>query len=416
MAGEGLISREEAVSCGSIRPRSTSFCTPPSIRMRPATSLARDFRRRPVSATGEIVFTSEEAVEAAKAGRKVILVRVETSPEDIHGMHAAEGILTSRGGMTSHAAVVARGMGTPCVSGAGGLRIDARNGTLVSLGATLKAGDVITLDGSTGQVLKGAVAMLQPELSGDFGLIMEWADATRRMKVRTNAETPADARAARSFGAEGIGLCRTEHMFFDGDRITAMREMILAGSEGGRRTALAKLLPMQRSDFTELFEIMKGLPVTIRLLDPPLHEFLPKTDEEIAEVAGVIGVSVEKLTQRVDELHEFNPMLGHRGCRLAISYPEIAEMQARAIFEAAVEAAKSTGAPVVPEIMVPLVGLREELDFVKARIDAVAREVIGEAGVDITYLVGTMIELPRAAIRPMPLPKWPSSSPSAPTT
>jgi pyruvate,orthophosphate dikinase len=314
-------------------------------------------------------------------------------------MHAAEGILTSRGGMTSHAAVVARGMGKPCVSGAGGLRIDARNGTLVSLGATLKAGDVITLDGSTGQVLKGAVAMLQPELSGDFGLIMEWADATRRMKVRTNAETPADARAARSFGAEGIGLCRTEHMFFDGDRITAMREMILAGSEGGRRTALAKLLPMQRSDFIELFEIMKGLPVTIRLLDPPLHEFLPKTDEEIAEVAGVIGVSVEKLTQRVDELHEFNPMLGHRGCRLAISYPEIAEMQARAIFEAAVEAAKSTGAPVVPEIMVPLVGLREELDFVKARIDAVAREVIGEAGVDITYLVGTMIELPRAAIR-----------------
>jgi pyruvate,orthophosphate dikinase len=288
---------------------------------------------------------------------------------------------------------------TPCVSGAGGLRIDARNGTLVSLGATLKAGDVITLDGSTGQVLKGAVAMLQPELSGDFGLIMEWADEVRRMKVRTNAETPADARAARSFGAEGIGLCRTEHMFFDGDRITAMREMILAGSEGGRRTALAKLLPMQRSDFIELFEIMKGLPVTIRLLDPPLHEFLPKTDEEIAEVAGVMDVSVEKLTQRVDELHEFNPMLGHRGCRLAISYPEIAEMQARAIFEAAVEAAKSTGAPVVPEIMVPLVGLREELDFVKARIDAVAREVIGEAGVDITYLVGTMIELPRAAIR-----------------
>jgi pyruvate,orthophosphate dikinase len=274
-----------------------------------------------------------------------------------------------------------------------------RNGTLVSLGATLRAGDVITLDGSSGQVLKGSVAMLQPELSGDFGQIMEWADATRRMKVRTNAETPADARAARSFGAEGIGLCRTEHMFFDGDRITAMREMILADAEEGRRTALAKLLPMQRSDFIELFEIMKGLPVTIRLLDPPLHEFLPKTEDEIAEVAGALGVSVEKLSQRVDELHEFNPMLGHRGCRLAISYPEIAEMQARAIFEAAVEAAKSTGAPVVPEIMVPLVGLREELDFVKARIDAVAREVIGEAGVDITYLVGTMIELPRAAIR-----------------
>ncbi|MCC0034242.1 MAG: pyruvate, phosphate dikinase [Hoeflea sp.] len=398
MAGEGLISREEAVM--RIDPASLDQLLHPTIDPHASRDiLGSGLPASPGAATGEIVFTSEEAVEAAKAGRKVILVRVETSPEDIHGMHAAEGILTSRGGMTSHAAVVARGMGTPCVSGAGGLRIDARNGTLVSLGVTLKAGDVITLDGSTGQVLKGAVAMLQPELSGDFGLIMEWADATRRMKVRTNAETPADARAARSFGAEGIGLCRTEHMFFDGDRITAMREMILAGSEGGRRTALAKLLPMQRSDFIELFEIMKGLPVTIRLLDPPLHEFLPKTDEEIAEVAGVIGVSVEKLTQRVDELHEFNPMLGHRGCRLAISYPEIAEMQARAIFEAAVEAAKSTGAPVVPEVMVPLVGLREELDFVKARIDAVAREVIGEAGVDITYLVGTMIELPRAAIR-----------------
>jgi len=398
MAGEELITREEAVM--RIDPASLDQLLHPTIDPHASRDIiGSGLPASPGAATGEIVFTSEEAVEAAKTGRKVILVRVETSPEDIHGMHAAEGILTSRGGMTSHAAVVARGMGTPCVSGAGGIRIDTRNGTLVSLGATLKAGDVITLDGSSGQVLKGSVAMLQPELSGDFGLIMEWADATRRMKVRTNAETPADARAARSFGAEGIGLCRTEHMFFDGDRITAMREMILAGSEGGRRTALAKLLPMQRSDFIELFEIMKGLPVTIRLLDPPLHEFLPKTDEEIAEVAGVIGVSVEKLSQRVDELHELNPMLGHRGCRLAVSYPEIAEMQARAIFEAAVEAAKSTGAPVVPEIMVPLVGLREELDFVKARIDAVAREVMSEAGVDIAYLVGTMIELPRAAIR-----------------
>ncbi|MBC7282149.1 pyruvate, phosphate dikinase [Hoeflea sp.] len=398
MAAEGLITREEAVM--RIDPASLDQLLHPTIDPHATRDiLGSGLPASPGAATGEIVFTSEEAVEAAKTGRKVILVRVETSPEDIHGMHAAEGILTSRGGMTSHAAVVARGMGTPCVSGAGGLRIDARNGTLVSLGATLKAGDVITLDGSTGQVLRGSVPMLQPELSGDFGQIMEWADATRRMKVRTNAETPADARAARSYGAEGIGLCRTEHMFFDGDRITAMREMILAGSEIGRRAALAKLLPMQRSDFIELFEIMKGLPVTIRLLDPPLHEFLPKTEEEIAEVASVIGVSVDKLSQRVDELHEFNPMLGHRGCRLAISYPEIAEMQARAIFEAAVEAAKSTGAPVVPEIMVPLVGLREELDFVKARIDAVARDVIGEAGVDITYLVGTMIELPRAAIR-----------------
>ena len=398
MAAEGLITREEAVL--RIDPASLDQLLHPTIDPHASRDIiGSGLPASPGAATGEIVFTSEEAVEAAKTGRKVILVRVETSPEDIHGMHAAEGILTSRGGMTSHAAVVARGMGTPCVSGAGGLRIDMRNRTLVSLGTTLNAGDVITLDGSSGQVLKGAVAMLQPELSGDFGMIMEWADATRRMKVRTNADTPADARAARSFGAEGIGLCRTEHMFFDGDRITAMREMILAGSEVGRRVALAKLLPMQRSDFIELFEIMKGLPVTIRLLDPPLHEFLPKTAEEIAEVAAVVGIPADKLSQRVDELHEFNPMLGHRGCRLAISYPEIAEMQARAIFEAAVEAAKSTGAPVVPEVMVPLVGLREELDFVKARIDAVAREVISEAGVEITYLVGTMIELPRAAIR-----------------
>ncbi|WP_420408612.1 pyruvate, phosphate dikinase [Hoeflea sp.] len=398
MAEDGLITREEAVQ--RIDPASLDQLLHPTIDPHAQRDvIASGLPASPGAATGEIVFSSDEAVEAAKAGRKVILVRVETSPEDIHGMHAAEGILTSRGGMTSHAAVVARGMGTPCVSGAGGLRIDARNSTLVALGVTLKAGDVITLDGSTGQVLKGEVAMLQPELSGDFGRIMEWADGTRRMKVRTNAETPADARAARSFGAEGIGLCRTEHMFFEGDRITAMREMILADAEEGRRSALAKLLPMQRSDFTELFEIMKGLPVTIRLLDPPLHEFLPKTDEEIAEVASLVGVSVEKLSQRVDELHEFNPMLGHRGCRLAISYPEIAEMQARAIFDAAVEAAKTTGAPVVPEVMVPLVGLREELDFVKARIDAVAKDVIGEAGVELEYLVGTMIELPRAAIR-----------------
>ncbi|MBW9064040.1 pyruvate, phosphate dikinase [Rhizobium herbae] len=353
----------------------------------------------PGAATGEIVFTSEEAVMAQKEGRKVILVRVETSPEDIHGMHAAQGILTSRGGMTSHAAVVARGMGIPCVSGAGNLRVDARNELLLAPAITLKKGDVITIDGSSGQVLKGEIPMLQPELSGDFGKIMAWADASRRMTVRTNAETPADARAARSFGAEGIGLCRTEHMFFEGDRINVMREMILASDEAGRRASLAKLLPMQRSDFTELFEIMHGLPVTIRLLDPPLHEFLPKTEEEIADVSAVLDLKPSELRERVEELHEFNPMLGHRGCRLAISYPEIAEMQARAIFEAAVQAARETGAAVVPEIMVPLVGLKSELDYVKACIDAVAREVIGESGIDIEYLVGTMIELPRAALR-----------------
>ncbi|TDH38714.1 pyruvate, phosphate dikinase [Pseudohoeflea suaedae] len=398
MADSGMISREEAVR--RIEPASLDQLLHPTIdpaAERPV--IGSGLPASPGAATGEIVFTSEEAVDAVRAGRKVILVRVETSPEDIHGMHAAEGILTVRGGMTSHAAVVARGMGKPCVSGAGALRIDMRNRTLLAMGAKLGPGDVITIDGSSGQVLRGAVPMLQPELSGDFGRLMEWADATRRMTVRTNAETPADARAARSFGAEGIGLCRTEHMFFEDGRISTMREMILADSEAGRRAALDKLLPMQRSDFIELFEIMHGLPITIRLLDPPLHEFLPKGAEEIAEVARSIGVEAEALAARIDELHEFNPMLGHRGCRLAISWPEIAEMQTRAIFEAAIEAAKTTGAPVELEIMVPLVGLRTELDFVKARIDAVARDVMAEAGQEIAYLVGTMIELPRAAIQ-----------------
>ena len=398
MAEAGLISKEEAVA--RIDPASLDQLLHPTIDPRARRDvIGSGLPASPGAATGEIVFTSEEAVHAQDEGRKVILVRVETSPEDIHGMHAAQGILTTRGGMTSHAAVVARGMGTPCVSGAGTLRVDMRNELLVAQGVTLKKGDVITIDGSSGQVLKGAIPMLQPELSGDFGRIMEWADTTRRMKVRTNAETPADARAARSFGAEGIGLCRTEHMFFEDDRINVMREMILAENEAGRRAALAKLLPMQRSDFVELFEIMHGLPVTIRLLDPPLHEFLPKTDEEIAEVAAVLAFDAAELRQRVDALHEFNPMLGHRGCRLAISYPEIAEMQARAIFEAACQAARETGAAVVPEIMVPLVGLKAELDYVKERIEAVAKDVIAEAGMKIDYLIGTMIELPRAALR-----------------
>ena len=398
MATEGMISEGEAVS--RIDPASLDQLLHPTIDPRARRDvIGSGLPASPGAATGEIVFTSEEAVKAEEEGRKVILVRIETSPEDIHGMHAAEGILTTRGGMTSHAAVVARGMGKPCVSGAGTLRVDLRNELLVAQGLTLRKGDVITIDGSSGQVLKGEIPMLQPELSGDFGRIMEWADRTRRMKVRTNAETPADARAARSFGAEGIGLCRTEHMFFEGARINVMREMILAEDEAGRRAALAKLLPMQRSDFAELFEIMHGLPVTIRLLDPPLHEFLPKSDEEIAEVAAALAIDEAVLRRRVDTLHEFNPMLGHRGCRLAISYPEIAEMQARAIFEAATEAAKATGAAVVPEIMVPLVGLKAELDYVKARIEAVARAVIAESGMPIDYLVGTMIELPRAALR-----------------
>ena len=398
MASEGLIGKDEAVA--RIDPASLEQLLHPTIDPKAERNIiGTGLPASPGAATGEIVFTSDEAEEMKGQGRKVILVRVETSPEDIHGMHAAEGILTTRGGMTSHAAVVARGMGKPCVSGAGGLRVDTRAGTLMAMGVTLKKGDVITIDGASGQVLKGAVPMLQPELSGDFAAIMEWADGERRMKVRANAETPADARTARSFGAEGIGLCRTEHMFFDEDRIISMREMILAETEDGRRAALAKLLPMQRSDFVELFEIMAGLPVTIRLLDPPLHEFLPKTEEEIGEVAKVLGVDPAKLTERTEALHEFNPMLGHRGCRLAVSYPEIAEMQARAIFEAAIEAGKTTGSPVVPEVMVPLVGIMKELDFVKARIDETARTVMEEKGETIDYLVGTMIELPRAAIR-----------------
>ncbi|TYR31854.1 pyruvate, phosphate dikinase [Mesorhizobium microcysteis] len=398
MAAEGLITTQEAVS--RIDPASLDQLLHPTIDpSAPRNVIGIGLPASPGAATGEIVFSSDEAEEMRAQNRKAILVRIETSPEDIHGMHASEGILTTRGGMTSHAAVVARGMGKPCVSGAGSLRVDYRSGTLVAMGHTLRKGDVITIDGATGQVLKGSVPMLQPELSGDFAAIMEWADQIRRMKVRTNAETPADARMARSFGAEGIGLCRTEHMFFDDDRIVAMREMILSDVEKDRRAALAKLLPMQRSDFAELFEIMAGLPVTIRLLDPPLHEFLPKSEEEVADVAKAMNVSAEKLRQRTEALHEFNPMLGHRGCRLAVSYPEIAEMQARAIFEAAVEAGKKTGSPVVPEIMVPLVGIMKELDFVKARIDEVAKAVMDETGTTIDYLVGTMIELPRAAIR-----------------
>ncbi|WP_284776895.1 pyruvate, phosphate dikinase [Agrobacterium sp. lyk4-40-TYG-31] len=398
MVAEGLVTTDEAIC--RIEPSSLDQLLHPTIDPsieRPI--IGSGLPASPGAASGEIVFSSDEAVAAKAEGRRVILVRMETSPEDIHGMHAAEGILTTRGGMTSHAAVVARGMGIPCVSGAGSMRVDVRNNVLIGVGCMLRRGDVITIDGSSGRVMKGEVPMTQPELSGDFAKLMQWADATRRMTVRTNADTPADARAARAFGAEGIGLCRTEHMFFEGDRIQVMREMILAEHEEGRRAALDQLLPMQRQDFTDLFSIMHGLPVTIRLLDPPLHEFLPKTDGEIVEVAAAMGMSQTLFRQRLDALHEFNPMLGHRGCRLAISYPEIAEMQARAIFEAAVEAARQTGAPVVPEIMVPLVGLRSELDYVRAVIDRVAAAVAQETGVTLEYLTGTMIELPRAALR-----------------
>ena len=398
LAAEGLITEEEAI--GRVEPAALDQLLHPTIDPKAERKvIASGLPASPGAATGEIVFNSEDAEAARKAERKCILVRVETSPEDIHGMHASEGILTTRGGMTSHAAVVARGMGKPCVSGVGSIRVDYKAGTLTVAGTTLKAGDKITIDGSTGQVLLGEVAMLEPSLSGEFATLMGWADKVRTMKVRTNADTPTDARAARNFGAEGIGLCRTEHMFFEGDRIIAVREMILADDVEGRRSALAKILPYQRQDFVELFTIMSGLPVTIRLLDPPLHEFLPHTDEEVRDVAQSMGVSEEKLRRRMTELHEFNPMLGFRGCRLAIAFPEIAEMQARAIFEAAVQAAKETGAPVTSEVMVPLVFTKMEFDIVKARIDAMAKAVSAETGGTLDYQVGTMIELPRAALR-----------------
>ncbi|MEM1287931.1 MAG: pyruvate, phosphate dikinase [Pseudomonadota bacterium] len=362
-------------------------------------TIAHGLPASPGAATGEIVLTSTAAEEAATAGRDCILVRVETSPEDIHGMHAAKGILTARGGMTSHAAVVARGMGTPCVSGAGALRINYEQQTVSVGGMTLKPGDVITLDGSTGEVMHGMVAMLEPELTGEFSKLMKWADDARRMKVRTNAETPRDADAARKYGAEGIGLCRTEHMFFDETRILRVREMILADDPAKRQTALEALLPVQRQDFTDLFSIMAGLPVTIRLLDPPLHEFLPNTEEELSAVAKDMGLPVEELRARTQALHEFNPMLGHRGCRLAISYPQIARMQTRAIVEAAIDAAKATGQSVEPEIMVPLVATLAELEFVKREIDTEADAVQSERGEKLAYTVGTMIELPRAALQ-----------------
>jgi pyruvate,orthophosphate dikinase len=398
LANEGLITEDEAVL--RIDPASLDQLLHPTIDPKAERKvIATGLPASPGAASGEIVFSSEEAETLKAQGKSVILVRVETSPEDIHGMHAAEGILTTRGGMTSHAAVVARGMGKPCVSGAGTIRVDYAANTMTSAGVTLKKGDIITIDGSAGQVLAGKIAMQEPAMSGEFSTLMGWADKARKLKVRANADTPNDARVAMKFGAEGIGLCRTEHMFFDEDRIRAVREMILADDEKARRSALAKLLPMQRADFVALFTIMGGLPVTIRLLDPPLHEFLPKTDEEIAEVAEAMGVDAKKLKARAESLHEFNPMLGFRGCRIAIAYPEIAEMQARAIFEAAVEAGKQTGKPVVPEVMVPLIATRAEFDLVKERIDAMARAVAKETGVSIDYQTGTMIELPRACLK-----------------
>jgi pyruvate,orthophosphate dikinase len=398
MASEGLIDHDEAIK--RIDPMALDQLLHPTLDPKAVRDvISRGLPASPGAASGKIVFHADRAEHMAQAGEKVILCRIETSPEDIHGMHAAQGILTTRGGMTSHAAVVARGMGRPCVSGAGDLRIDYKDGTLTVKGRVFKAGDILTLDGSTGEVMAGEVPTKQPELSGDFATLMGWADAERRMKVRANAETPLDAATARRFGAEGIGLCRTEHMFFDAGRILAVREMILANDEAGRRAALANIEPMQRADFIELFKIMTGLPVTIRLLDPPLHEFLPHGDKELAEVASALHIDVAKVKQRVAELSEANPMLGHRGCRLGISYPEIYEMQVRAIFEATVQVKADTGETVIPEIMVPLVGTKMELDILKVVIDRVAGEVGAREGREIAYQVGTMIELPRAALR-----------------
>jgi pyruvate,orthophosphate dikinase len=397
LANEGLISKNDAVL--RVDPLALDQLLHPTIDPRAHRRvIATGLPASPGAASGEIVFSPDEAAQYKSDGRKVVLVRIETSPEDIHGMHAAEGILTTRGGMTSHAAVVARGMGKPCVSGAGAVRVDYAAGSMTAGGHTFKKGDYITVDGSTGQVLAGKVDMIEPQMSGEFATLIGWADKVRRLGVRANADTPADAKTAVRFGAEGIGLCRTEHMFFEEGRIQAVREMILADDEKRRRAAVAKLLPMQRADFVELFVIMAGRPVTIRLLDPPLHEFLPHGDKEMAEVAAAMGADPKKLAARANELSEFNPMLGFRGCRIAIAYPEIAEMQARAIFEAAVEAARRTGKPVVPEVMVPLIATKAEFDVVKARIDAMAQAVAREKNAKVDYQVGTMIELPRACL------------------
>ncbi|WP_267434481.1 pyruvate, phosphate dikinase [Sphingomonas sp. GM_Shp_1] len=398
MANEGLITREEAIA--RVDPAALDQLLHPTLDPNAKRDvLTKGLPASPGAASGKVVFDADAAERAAAAGEAVILVRVETSPEDIHGMHAAKGILTARGGMTSHAAVVARGMGRPCVSGAGSLAIDNKAKLLRVGSREVREGDILTLDGSTGEVMVGAVATVQPELAGDFGTLMEWADQVRRLKVRANAETPLDCRTAREFGAEGVGLCRTEHMFFDAARITAVRQMILASDEAGRRAALAKLLPEQRADFTAIFEVMAGLPVTVRLLDPPLHEFLPQQEAEFAEVATAAGVDVDTLKRRANELHEFNPMLGHRGCRLGVTYPEIYEIQARAIFEAALDVAEKSGEAPIPEVMIPLVATRRELELMKAVVDKAAQAVFAERGKTVEYLVGTMIELPRAALK-----------------
>ncbi len=397
MVDEGLIGKEEAIR--RIDPVQLDQLLHPMLDPDAARKvIGSGLPASPGAATGAIVFTAEEAEAWVADGKKVILVRTETSPEDIGGMHVAEGILTTRGGMTSHAAVVARGMGTPCVSGAGEMRVDAVNKTLTCMDLSYGEGDIVTLDGTTGQVMEGEVEMILPELTGDFGKLMAWVDEVRTMGVRANAETPSDAETARSFGAEGIGLCRTEHMFFEAERIVHMREMILSASEDARRAALDKLLPYQRADFEALFRIMEHRPITIRLLDPPLNEFLPHSDDELADVAEAAGVTLKDIKIRKNQLDEANPMLGHRGCRLGITYPEVYEMQARAIFEATVAVIKD-GIDVTPEVMIPLVGMKTELDAMATVVNNTAKAVMSETGTTFEYLVGTMIELPRACLR-----------------
>ncbi len=400
LVNEGMITKEEAIL--KVEPKQLDTLLHPTFdakALKAATPIAKGLPASPGAATGKIYFTAEDAKNAFESGEKqVILVRVETSPEDIEGMHVSQGILTARGGMTSHAAVVARGMGTCCVAGCGDIKIDEEKKTFTDkAGNVYKEGDWISLDGSTGNVYAGQLPTVAPELTGYFGTLMAWADEIRVLKVRTNADTPADAAQAFRFGAEGIGLCRTEHMFFEADRIKSMREMIVSRIEDQRRKALAKLLPMQRADFEGLFREMKGYPVTIRFLDPPLHEFLPQEDEDIKALAAEMGMTFEDLKAVVESLHEFNPMMGHRGCRLAVSYPEIAEMQTRAVIEAAINVNKE-GMNITPEIMIPLVGDVKELQFVKEVVVKTADEIIKEAGVDLKYSVGTMIEIPRAAV------------------
>ncbi len=398
MVKENLISKKDAIL--RVDPNSLESLLHPSLDEKSEIKvIAKGLPASPGAASGKVVFTSEEAERLNSMMQNTILVRVETSPEDINGMHASKGILTSRGGMTSHAAVVARGMGRPCVSGSSEINIDYNNKTFKTKELEVKAGEIITIDGSTGRIILGEVKTIKPQVSGDFSTIMKWSDKFRKLKIRTNSETPIDSKTAREFGAEGIGLCRTEHMFFDEERILSVRQMILSKSKEDRSRALAKLLPHQKKDFTEIFSIMNGLPVTVRLLDPPLHEFLPNNEKEILDVSKVLNLPTKEVKARIDELHEHNPMLGHRGCRLGISFPQIYEMQCEAIFEALVECQKKKLKPIIPEIMIPLVSTEAEIKIMKDLVIRVARNVQLENKTKINFLVGTMIELPRAALK-----------------